>query len=164
MHFSASTIMLPYLYHFSAMVQKIHFLVPFRTNLHHIWDKFSIMIKKIMPKNQMHLLEGLFRMNLVSNISTKASKKHHLSCQISSFLVQIKCIFNVHFSCSSSFKIWYENEILTIFFLTKICRQEFIGSALSKNAQILPLKCHTITMVIFNGMENKSKFFYCTVY
>ena len=40
----------------------------------------------------------LFGTNLVSNSSTKASQKHHIQSPISTFLMQITCQLNAHFS------------------------------------------------------------------
>ena len=48
--------------------------------------------------------------NLVSNINTKASKKHHIECLNSTFLMQISCRFNEDFSLGKVSKIF--NELL----------------------------------------------------
>ena len=69
--------------------RKCFLLGLFETNLHYIWCKFIIKIKKVMPDVQPS--KGiLLGTNLVSNISTKVSKKQHIKCPISSFLVQIR--------------------------------------------------------------------------
>ena len=46
--------------------------------------------------------------NLVSNINTKASKKHHIECLNSTFLRQISCRFNEDFSWVKVSKIFSE--------------------------------------------------------
>ena len=59
---------------------------------------------------ELHPLMVLFGTNLVTNISTKASKKHHIS-----FLLQIRGRFNVHFSSYINLYILY-NEIMPFLF------------------------------------------------
>ena len=60
----------------------------------------------------------------LSNISTKALKKHHILCPICTFLVEIKCKFNAHFgwkinesriSCNGGmFQLAYINHLNSI--------------------------------------------------
>ena len=72
-HFSASNFLAPYLQQFSIMVPIIKFIGAIGTNMHYISANLALKFKNIMQKQ--HLLMVLFGTNLVSNISTKASKK-----------------------------------------------------------------------------------------
>ena len=75
---------------------KINFFVLFGTNLHYVGANLAKWLKEFML--ELHLLMLQFWRILVSNISTKASKKHHIKCLISTFLVQGRCISNARFS------------------------------------------------------------------
>ena len=57
--------------------------------------------KQLMP--ELHLLIVLFGTSLVTNIRTKASKKHQIKCPISHFWVQLKFRFKTHFRNS----VWH---------------------------------------------------------
>ena len=57
--------------------------------------------KQSMP--ELHLLIVLIGISLVTNIRTKASKKHQIKCPISHFWVQLKFRFKAHFRNS----VWH---------------------------------------------------------
>ena len=66
-----------------------------------------------------HILMVLLGTNLVSNISTKASKKHYIYCQISTFLQRNKSIAHSTGSnfVSSKGKVEYRNlDTLKVYF------------------------------------------------
>ena len=79
MHFSARTFMAYNLHQFSAVVQKIHVLCAF-------WNKFELQLLKNQNHNfkkllkGLHFLKGLFGTNLLSSITTKVLKNHHIQC------------------------------------------------------------------------------------
>ena len=83
-HLKASTFMAPYLYQFSAVVQKLHFLVLFGINLHQIKCKFSIMILKNDARTAISNMV-LFQTNLVINTATASTKAPYLKRHLALF-------------------------------------------------------------------------------
>ena len=72
-----------------------------RTNVHYIWCKLSIIIKKNHVGTA--TLKVLFGRNLVRNISTKATNKAvYFDAEFAFFCMQIRCRFNAHFSWTAT--------------------------------------------------------------
>ena len=105
------------------------------------WEQFAPNLHFLLPIYNAPFLMVLYGTNLVSNISTIAPIKHHIQCPICTFLVQIKCKFNVHFCWERGFLNFWLKILLIYDFHSNINPNDKIGEE-----SILTLKIFDFTI------------------